>query len=594
MPREVPLRRSLLIRLLATSILIAVCSIAATAWLAVKTTSKAIQQEQGQVVSDDASVYDTLVGYAALHPDWSGVGVTIRDLAQRTGRHIILTGEDRKPVFDSAPVGNPLPSKASAVVDPLRVDPALIATAGPDRIDPRAIGPFTLPQAESDALNAAVKRSLDCLTDIGVIAKVVTSISGRPRVEISENSVKNEAYLDKICAFPQLLGPTPTEQRALSQLDDLVNGCLHEQGAASVTLNVDFTWMIAKKDGTYHDDTIQACLDSGRRAQLKPYVAPAVLLFLDNPPGAPTPGFDLSTANTTRIISVAALVLALAVVVTVLVATRLVRPLRALTHAAQQSSGQAVRAPVTTKDEIGYLAQAFNDLSARRERTEDQRKAMVSDIAHELRSPLTNIRGWLEAAEDGLATQESDPALMSALLREAMLLQHIIDDLQDLADADAGILRLHRETIRPGDIIEQVVTAHRGRAEAEGVTLTARIDGDPELFADPVRLHQAVGNLVSNAVRHTPSGGSVTAHVYRSDDEIVIEVADTGSGIAAEDLPKVFDRFWRAEKSRNRRTGGSGLGLAIVRQLAQAHGGTVSVASEPGAGAVFTLRLPVA
>jgi two-component system sensor histidine kinase BaeS len=235
-------------------------------------------------------------------------------------------------------------------------------------------------------------------------------------------------------------------------------------------------------------------------------------------------------------------------------------------------------------------------MSAHRARLESQRKAMVSDVAHELRTPLSNIRGWLEAAQDGVA--DPDPSFIASLHEEAVQLQHIIDDLQDLAQADAGALRLRCEPVRIEELLGQVAAAHLARAETAGVALTVppspRDHPVPKLTADPVRLRQAIGNLVSNAVRHTPSGGTVTLHAYGSEsgDAVLVEVADTGTGIPAEDLAHVFDRFWRGEKSRSRRTGGSGLGLAIVRKLAEAHGGSATAVSVPGEGSVFTLRLP--
>jgi two-component system sensor histidine kinase BaeS len=215
---------------------------------------------------------------------------------------------------------------------------------------------------------------------------------------------------------------------------------------------------------------------------------------------------------------------------------------------------------------------------------------MVSDIAHELRSPLTNIRGWLEVTRDGVVAP--DPALLGSLHEEALVLQRVIDDLQDLADADAGTLRLHPEPVRCDELLQQVAAAHRVAAGAAGVELRTAADGRPWLDADPVRMRQVLGNLVSNAVRHTPADGTVTLSARRDGDDVVLEVADTGSGIAPDDLPHVFDRFWRAEKSRSRRTGGSGLGLPIVRHLVAAHGGSVEAASEPGSGSAFTLRLP--
>jgi two-component system, OmpR family, sensor histidine kinase BaeS len=319
-------------------------------------------------------------------------------------------------------------------------------------------------------------------------------------------------------------------------------------------------------------------------------VAPPALLFITGPPGSVTARFGLSAAGRARIAGVTALVLALTVAVTIVVSTRLVKPLTTLTNAVQDPAQPHIRVPVTSGDEIGRLTAAFNDLSERRERMEAQRTAMVSDIAHELRTPLGNIRGWLEAAEDGLAA--SDQAFMSSLLEEAVLLQHVIDDLQDLAAADAGQLRLHPEAVHVRDLLDQVAVAHRAAAGAAGLILEVRAEADPEIFADPMRLRQAINNLVSNALRHTSAGGSITIGCRQDRDQVVIEVADTGSGISPEDLPRIFDRFWRAEKSRSRRTGGSGLGLPITRQLVEAHGGTITAASVPGERTVFTVRLP--
>jgi len=237
------------------------------------------------------------------------------------------------------------------------------------------------------------------------------------------------------------------------------------------------------------------------------------------------------------------------------------------------------------------LAAAGAALAVNRDRAEAQRRAMVGDVAHELRNPLTNIRSWLEAAQDGLA--RLDPQLLGLLLEEALLLQHIIDDLRDLAAADAGDLRIHREAVYVNDILDQVAEAHRGAAETAGVRLRAQRRADPEVLLDGARLRQLVGNLVANAVRHTGAGGTVTIRSEVRDGELIIAVADTGTGIAPGDLPKIFDRFWRADDSRTRSTGGSGLGLAIARKLAEAHGGVITVESTLGVGSVFTVRLPL-
>ncbi|WP_327289702.1 sensor histidine kinase [Streptomyces sp. NBC_01198] len=673
---RLPLRRSLLGRLLTVSALVASCSVAATAWLAVQTTSGAIRQEQGQNLSADAEIYNALTGYAATHPDWDGVGATVRKLARQSQRRIALTTQARGPIFDSAADGpgsaaaDPLPAQSSAVIDPLSVDTALLpdaASTGADRVDPRAVGPFSLPASERARLRRAAAESVACLNRSGIAADVVAGASGRPRVQFVSDPA--DSYQADKCRDSEADAPTATEKRALRALDQLADACLERQGRTGVTLklNPDLSWdrgfgrpaagqeptAVAAADGrgdavkkaaadqrvaaaraakeradgdvrpltepvpetrsSGDDRAIASCVDSARREQLTAYVAAPALLFIDSPAAVSVPGFDLSPSNTARIAGATAVVLLLTVGASVIAGVRLVRPLHALTGAAQRMrDGLASEpVPVGADNEIGRLAAAFNDMAQHRARLEEQRKVMASDVAHELRTPLSNIRGWLEAAQDGLA--EPDPAFVASLLEEAVQLQHIIDDLQDLAAAEAGALRLHVEPVRLDDLLGQVAAAHQARAESAGVSLAVPPPAPgaprPPLFdADPVRLRQAVSNLVSNAVLHTPPGGTVTLRAYatapadeadgkaraadRAPGGIALEVADTGSGIPAEDLAHVFDRFWRAEKSRNRSTGGSGLGLAIVLKIAEAHGGTAGVVSTVGQGSVFTVALP--
>lgn len=230
------------------------------------------------------------------------------------------------------------------------------------------------------------------------------------------------------------------------------------------------------------------------------------------------------------------------------------------------------------------------------EENERQRQAMVSDIAHELRNPLTNVRGYLEGAQDGLVPL--DEALIASLLEESTLLGRLVDDLQDLALADAGRLHLHPEPLDAADLVEQVTAAHRAAAAVAGITITADVAGPVPIEADPGRLCQALGNLVGNALRHTPAGGSVTLTASADDGpsrpSATITVADTGTGIAAKHLPHIFQRFYRADASRSRETGGRGLGLAITKHLIEAHRGTIEAESVEGAGSTFTIRLPLA
>ncbi|MES9525217.1 sensor histidine kinase [Streptomyces capoamus] len=600
--RRIPWRKRLVVRLLFVSALIAVCSVAATAWLAVTTTTSALKEEQGQDLAADNRILARLSGYAATHTDWTGVRPTLRELAARTGRRIALTTADRTPVADSAPRGTPLPPRPAATVDPLRTDTYTESGAQLSGIDPRVVGPYRLPAQERARLDALAAERERCYARYGLRATVARTASGRPVVTPADTAGPADHGATG-CEDGRLNTPTPTERKALVALSELARPCLHQAGlelGGRPFLIFDPSgkdplgggYLVAKSAGPGTKEaarTAQRCLTTARRTQLEPYAAPVAELFLgigDQNPAR----FDMSPANKAKVIGAAGLVLAVTVAVTAVVAVRLVRPLRALTLAAQQPPELHARVPVTTRDETGILAEAFNGLSERRERLQAQRKAMVSDIAHELRSPLTNIRGWLEVVRDGVV--DPDPALLDSLHEEALVLQRIIDDLQDLAAADAGTLRLHREPLHAGDLLDQVAAAHRVAADVAGVALRTRADGAAWLDADPVRMRQALGNLVSNALRHTPAGGTVTLGARRDGAHAVLTVTDTGTGIAAGDLPHVYERFWRAEKSRSRRTGGSGLGLPIVRHLVAAHGGTAEVASEPGTGAVFTLRLP--
>ncbi|GAA2552343.1 HAMP domain-containing sensor histidine kinase [Winogradskya consettensis] len=596
MPKRVPLRHSLVTRLLVTSVLIAVAAIAATAWLATTTATRAITQERGQSLTDDKGVYDMLIGYAATHADWSGAPALIDARAAKLGRRITLMTGDRAVIADSGPGGPSLRgARPSAEVDPLDLDLGL--TGGTERIDARVVGPFKVAPADRNVLDKMAADQLNCLRKVSLDAKVVRLPSGRPTTTLTTPDPDGVASR---CRQELAEATTKSEDKALTTLGQSVARCLGVQNMVGVGIRPDFTtymYKVPQRDlprtqiaaaqellDVGATGRVSGCVEKSRQAQLRPYVAPPALLFVTNPAtGTDQTTFTLSGENRTRVIGVTGAVLLATILATVLAGRRLVRPLRALTVAAD---GQTT-APVSTHDEIGRLARALNDSASRRDRAEAQRRAMVSDVAHELRTPLTNIRSWLEAAQDDLAP--TDAQLLGLLHEEALLLQHIIDDLSDLAAADAGTLRIHPEPTPIRDVLTQAVESHRGTAHAAGVELVSLVRGDPVLPADAVRLRQLIGNLVSNAIRHTPPGGTVTVAAHQG----TITVRDTGIGIAPENLPKIFDRFWRADESRSRATGGSGLGLAIARKIAEAHGGTIAVESEPDHGTLFTVTLPI-
>lgn len=575
MAPRIPLRRTLVVRLTAISVLIAIGSIAATAWLAVTTTTREIQQERGAALSRAATVYNDLLGFAARNPRWSDAAEQVRVASARSGRRVLVTTMDRQPLVDSGgKVPLSLPAEASAVIDPLKVDSELVPDIGPDRVDPRATGPFQLTAEEQVQQQTLAAKVTFCLHGDGVRYQVRELPTGRVRITAA-TGFDNQVRLFK-CGLEDLQAPTTTEKAALSQLNDLLHACLQRQGLPPAAVGLDLT-------PTSGNDTLasRSCVDSARRQQLAAFVAPPALLFVLDPATAHGNELTLNRDGWVRIALVVLAVVAVAMLAMIFVSSRLSLPLRGLTAAAVRDE----RAPVSTRDEIGYLAQAFNSLQDRRQELDEQRRRMVGDIAHELRNPLNTIRGRLEAVEDGLLPL--DRGLASVVLDETLLLQRIVSDLQDLAAADAGQLSLNPEPLRLSDIVDQVVTTHRGVGTAR---LTGSTAGDPVIVADAARLRQALGNLVSNALRHTPITGEVTVTAFVEGGEAVITVRDTGPGIDPGDLPHVFDRFWRADRSRARHTGGSGLGLPIVRHLVEAHGGSVT-AESPG-GALFTVRLP--
>lgn len=279
-----------------------------------------------------------------------------------------------------------------------------------------------------------------------------------------------------------------------------------------------------------------------------------------------------------------------ALILGLLLARQLTAPLGALTQAAHRlAGGEVTQVQVRSRDEIGELGQAFNRMARSLSQQEMLRRNLMADIAHELRTPLTVIRSDLEALLDGVF--EPTPEALASLQEETVLLSRLVDDLRALAQAEAGKLRLEREVIDLPDLLHGVVTGFDLQAETQGQTLSLDLaSGLPLVEADPQRVRQVVANLVSNALRHAPGSGRVVVSAVGGGDEVEVSVADDGPGIAPEDLPHVFDRFWRGGKAR---VEGSGLGLTIARELVRAHGGRIWVESEPGRGTTFRFTLPL-
>jgi len=272
--------------------------------------------------------------------------------------------------------------------------------------------------------------------------------------------------------------------------------------------------------------------------------------------------------------SAAAFVLALAL--SSVLTRRLLRPLRDMTDTAQRiAEGDYTGAvPVVSHDEVGRLSEAFNRMSASLRHTEQLRKRMVIDVAHELRTPLTNIKGYLEALADDVVAPSRET--LQLLQDETARLTSLVEDMMRLARADAARADLHKVEIEAGAALLQMVDGYRRQFEARRVTVTVdQNDRDVRLTADPEKFSQIVGDLFGNAARYTAEGGTLTVSIERLPEEVLFVFSNTGGELEDQDLPFIFERFYRGEKSRSREYGGAGIGLAIVKELVEAHGGHV-------------------
>jgi two-component system OmpR family sensor kinase/two-component system sensor histidine kinase BaeS len=281
-------------------------------------------------------------------------------------------------------------------------------------------------------------------------------------------------------------------------------------------------------------------------------------------------------------------------------------PLADIMDAAEAVATGNLQVRVTERGsrEFQRLASSFNRMTGELERIDQQRRNLTADVAHELRTPLHIIQGNLEGILDGVYAPT--PEHIEATLQETRTLARLVDDLRTLSLAESGQLPLHPETVDIHDLLADVATSFSPQVESAGIELCVEAEESVPmaLYGDPGRLDQVLSNLVSNALRHTPSNGRITLGaallqpgepVDGESEQIQLTVTDTGEGIAAEDLPFIFDRFWRGDRARTHKEGaGSGLGLAIAGQLVKAHGGTITVASTPGSGTTFTITLPVA
>jgi signal transduction histidine kinase len=320
------------------------------------------------------------------------------------------------------------------------------------------------------------------------------------------------------------------------------------------------------------------------------------------PPGfpiemAPVIGEEefLDRANTSLAIAGVAGAVA-AILLGLLLTRQFTKPIQVLRSGAARIAGGDLshRVKVSSRDEFGDLAESFNSMAASLDASEQARQRLLADIAHELRTPLSVIEGTVDAMLDGV--YEPTQGNLGSLKEETALLTRLVADLRDLSLAESGQLKLEVEPTDLAGLVQRRVSQAGIVARQRNISVEARLSGDlPEVVIDGRRIEQVITNLLDNALNHTPSDGRVTVSVAAAGGEsVVVTVEDTGEGIPAESLPHIFERFYRVDGARSRRTGGAGLGLAIARQMVELHGGKMWVESEPGKGSRFSFTLPAA
>jgi two-component system sensor histidine kinase BaeS len=551
------------LRVLLLTSVVAVLSAGATAWLTVRHAASEVEESAVAQRSLTRTITTRLVDYAQLHGTWEGVGSTVTALKRQTGQHIRLLAEDGEVVVDSDNLdrraARPVYPVSSAFVDAF---PVMKAEGASDRVS------VSNALADIDTYRSGARLAA-CLTRHGLEVARVGQSHGIPHLAASARARSTQPETVARC-----------EQKARSAPDELTKDRL------SLAAVVATCRTPSAAPATAAAPVSLSCASVALQ-QRALYLGPARLRLYLGPGDRPPQPVTLFPA-----LLAAALVALAAVAGTLLVHRRLLRPVNALMTAARSLSAGDLsnRVPVTGRDEIAELATAFNHMADSLQQAEDQRRQMVADTAHELRNPLANIRGYLEGLSDGVLAPHQ--GLFASLHEEALLLTRVTDDLHLLALADAGNLRYRKAQLDLGELLEACRIAHQAAAKSARVELTVAAVTELTIDADSDRLRQAIGNLISNAVRATPAGGGITLQARADGEFALVEVADTGYGIAPEDQARIFDRFWRADPARSRTTGGSGLGLAITREIVIAHGGTISVVSTLDQGTTFTLRLP--
>jgi two-component system sensor histidine kinase BaeS len=525
---------------------VAASTAGATAWLlVVLSSSQSVPAISPALTSEDLDqAVERAATHGMLHNSWDHAADLARELAAETGSRIRIRSAYGTTLGDSDPSGDDVPPRQSAVIE---TRPTLRLDAIP-QVEHHASAAVMAVRSYRHNLQAA-----KCWHSQGIALKLTSTPLG-----------------------VNMLTPDPRPAPVDPCVTDVSGGPLAGEE-------------IAELEKLCGPATDSLCVRTAFAQAITALAPPSAVLMVgvaEQP--QPPAGVGVVPA-----LGSAVIVTLIVVAASLLISRRVLHPIRALAIASGQlgRGDLSGRVPEQGRDELGDLTRSFNRMAQSLQRAKEQQRNMIADIAHELRTPTTNIRGYVEALQDGVFPADQD--LFQSLHEEAVLQERLIDDLQDLALAESGALVYHRSLAELTEVLRAVRTAHTSTAATREVRVELDAPDPVSAVVDPGRIRQVIGNLMTNALNATSPGGVITLRARTEGRTVVIEVADTGSGIASEDLAHVFDRFWRTDNARGRHTGGRGLGLAIAHEIIAAHQGTITVASTVGTGTTFTVRLPL-
>jgi two-component system, OmpR family, sensor histidine kinase BaeS len=574
------------LRIFMLVIVVAVTAIGATAWLTLSLTSRAVERSLKVENGQQEQIVHAVQQYGLRHGHWPGVDQVVDGLARRTGLHIQLRTANGDVLVDSDTIRQRPAGPVQGV--PLSVDarPALEppSTSAEEPGDPKlAAGFVVFPRGELFG-PGSLKR-------IGnsPASQAVRQVGQYRAALLVAGCIGKKTRTDPALAIDHAPYLTPQQQQAHPDCVQRAEAEVYADEAWQKDIQRGFSvCLVRAAKGLPQDDDVNGpCFQSAFKAAASTVSAVPLQILLGGRAEA-----DLGELRRPAAFGVAGLV-AVAVIGTALIARRVSRPVRRLTAASRElaDGNLDVRVPARGGGELARLSESFNAMAEAVQRSEERQRRLVADVAHEMRTPLSNLRGYLEGLSDGVVAPSRD--LFASLHEETLLQRRILDDLQVLALAEAGNLGYVKAATDLAELAATTATAHRVTAVEAGVALTVDTPAPVGVDGDQDRLRQVLGNLLTNAIRYTDRDGHVLVRVRAEAGEAVVTVQDTGVGIAPGDVSRVFDRFWRADPARQRATGGTGLGLTIAHRIVTDHGGRIEVTSRAHVGTTFTVRLPL-